>query len=123
MKNVIWLVMLLAFLSGGVVYAERQGTIEITWEYPNPDQDLAGFRIYDKDGTKTTEITMTAQEVLNSPEYPKLQHTGPTIIKTGLDEELTMTAFDSSGKESSHSIPFLAKTYPAVPSNPAGVVK
>lgn len=110
-KSIILLISLITVFSFSIlVFAERPGIMTVTWEYPNPDQDLAGFRIYDETGTLVVDITdPTARS-----------YVGAVTISTGRDEPYTMTAYDGDGNESDHTAPFLAKTYPAAPGNPSG---
>lgn len=114
-KSIISLFVLLSvfFAYSIVAHAERPGVMTISWEYPNPDADVAGFRVYDSAGALVADITDP-----NARDY-----TGPVTISTGRDEEYTMTAYDSDGNESDHTDPFLAKTYPAAPGNAAGHCK
>ena len=124
MKKLIGALLALLLMSGGVVFAERPGTIQIWIEYPKQvvDSDFAGFNIYNEDGVKVGSFLVAPSEIpmTNMPVPPdgdignaNVYLEGPTVIKTGEDEKLTVTAVDDDGNESSHSKPFLAITHPA----------
>jgi hypothetical protein len=88
-----------------LIWAGMAGAATLTWDYPDPPTDLAGFKVYvgdDPDPVKDIQDPLAR----SAPLFVPMEDGNNTI---------TMTAYDTAGQESKKSEPCIYNPDPPAP--------